>query len=241
MISSTTIFYALLGGVLPALIWLTFWLREDGKRPEPRGLIMGTFLLGMLSVLVVIPFQVIVNRAFPAALIVPFLIWAMLEELFKLAAAYFGGLRTKDDDEPIDPLIYMITAALGFAAMENTLYLLRPILDLDLAGSLLTGNLRFIGASVLHAVSSAIIGIALGLSFYKKRRTVFVLGAFALAVLYHTAFNLALAKEHGLSNPMALVWVWLGVTVVLLFFEKLKSMRRSLSTSASSQVARADV
>ena len=57
MINTDIIFYALLGGILPALIWLAFWLREDYKHPEPRGLILRTFLLGMGAVILVLPFQ----------------------------------------------------------------------------------------------------------------------------------------------------------------------------------------
>jgi protease PrsW len=232
-----TVIYSLLGGTLPALLWLVFWLREDSKRPEPRRLILTTFLLGMASVIIVLPFQIAVDYLLPTAIVLAFLLWAVIEEILKLGAAYFGGLRTKDDDEPIDPLIYMITAALGFTALENALFIANPLLQADIAGTIVTGNIRFIGASVLHVVSSAIIGIALGLTFYKpiKVRIIWGIIALVLATLYHTAFNLALNHEGALSNPIAFTVIWTSVVVVLLFFEKIKTIRPSLSTRASSQ------
>jgi len=49
--------YALLGGILPAILWLWFWLKEDAKKPEPRGLITLSFVAGMLGVFIVFPIE----------------------------------------------------------------------------------------------------------------------------------------------------------------------------------------
>src|SRR3989338_329666 len=104
-----TITYSLLGGILPALVWLAFWLREDYKHPEPRGLILRTFLFGMGAVILVLPFQKIVDASLPGTTLVTILLWVILEEIFKFSAAYIGGLKSVEDNEPIDPIIYMIT------------------------------------------------------------------------------------------------------------------------------------
>lgn len=165
-----TILYALAGGILPAIFWLLFWLREDERRPEPRRLVIRTFILGMCSVIVVLPFQKIVGDTFPGFGLLPFLLWATLEEGFKFGAAYMGGLKEIDDNEPIDPMIYMITAALGFVALENTLFIFNPLLQKDLIGGLLTSNFRFIGSSLLHVLSSAVIGAGIAVSFYKSKK-----------------------------------------------------------------------
>jgi RsiW-degrading membrane proteinase PrsW (M82 family) len=42
--------FAVLGGVLPPLIWLWFWLKEDTRRPEPKALIGLAFLSGILAI-----------------------------------------------------------------------------------------------------------------------------------------------------------------------------------------------
>jgi len=57
MINLETATYALFGGILPALVWLVFWLREDKKNPEPKKLILRTFLFGMGAVMIVLFFQ----------------------------------------------------------------------------------------------------------------------------------------------------------------------------------------
>lgn len=217
--------YALIGGILPAILWLIFWLQEDSKKPEPRRLILRTFIFGMMAVFLVIPFQKSVDSIFPGVGLIAFLLWAILEEGFKLGAAYFGGLKSREDNEPIDPLIYMITAALGFVALENSLFIATPLLDNNSAMGVVTGNMRFIGASLLHTFSSSIIGIALGLSFYKKRaRAWYALIAFVLAVSFHTIFNLTISFNQA-KTVHAFGAVWLGIIAVIFFFEKIKRLR----------------
>ncbi|MEK7135501.1 MAG: PrsW family glutamic-type intramembrane protease [Patescibacteria group bacterium] len=220
------VIYALAGGILPALIWLFFWLREDSRHPEPDGLILKTFLLGMLAVVLVLPFQKGVETFFPSLAVLPLFLWALLEEVFKFGAGYFGGLHSVEDNEPLDPLIYMITAALGFVALENALFIFGPLLDHNLTQGLITGNLRFIGASLLHVVSSGFIGVALSLSFYQSRsKRIFkvALGLIA-AVLFHLVFNLLIVNVEGSGTTAAFTVVWVGVALLLLAFEKIKTI-----------------
>lgn len=228
MINLETVIYALAGGVLPALVWLAFWLREDYKHPEPRGLILRTFLLGMGAVILVLPFQKAVDALFPGTVLVAILLWVVGEEVFKFSAAYFGGLHTVEDNEPIDPIIYMITAALGFVALENTLFIFGPLIGEDITQSVITGNLRFIGASLLHVVSSGIIGVSLAFSFYKPRRKRIILTTLALilAIAFHTVFNLAIIYWDNSGAMLAFGLVWIGAILLLLAFEIAKTIAR---------------
>lgn len=220
--------YALIGGILPASVWLLFWLREDVKRPEPLWRVIFTFLLGMLAVILVLPFQSKVDLWFPGMGIMAFLLWAVFEEGFKFLAAYFGGIRSRDDNEPLDPLIYMITAALGFVAFENALFIRNPLIQQDIATSVLTGNLRFIGASLLHIVASAAIGIALSLNFYKSTKRKIIVGAvaFAVAIFIHTAFNLFIVNQDNFGIFLTFGTVWAGITMLIYMFEKVKSVAK---------------
>lgn len=223
---ASQIIYAFLGGVLPALVWLFFWLREDSKSPEPDGLILKTFLFGMFVVVLVLPFQKGVEFLFPGLILVSVFLWAVLEEVFKFAAGYFGGLHSVEDNEPIDPLIYMITAALGFVALENTLFILGPLLGEEITQSIITGNLRFIGASLLHVVTSGFVGAALAFSFYQSRVVRFLKVAIALlaAVIFHLIFNLLIIEMGGRGTTIAFFAVWIGVVALLLSFEKAKTI-----------------
>ncbi len=223
-----TIAYALLGGVLPALIWLCFWLREDRKSPEPNGLILRTFLLGMLAVVLVLPFQKGVEMLFPSLAFLSLFLWALLEEVFKLGAGYFGGLHSVEDNEPLDPVIYMITAALGFVALENALFIFGPLLDDNLTQGLITGNLRFIGASLLHTACSGFIGVALAFSFYQSRlrRITKVAAGLGAAIVFHLVFNLLIINLEGSGTTVAFAMVWIAVMWLLLTFERIKTIAR---------------
>ena len=229
-----TISIALLGGVLPALLWLSYWLREDRRHPEPKKMIFFVFLAGIMSVPLVLPFEKYACKFLPGSCsphnvgIAVILLWAAIEEVFKFLAAYFVALRSKYMDEPVDAVIYMITAALGFAALENTFFILGPLLDGHLFEGLITGNLRFVGATLLHTVSSAAIGVAIALSYYKRaklRHDFLILGLIA-SIALHTLFNFFIIQESGVHIFSVFGGVWLGAIVLLLLFEKIKRVRK---------------
>jgi RsiW-degrading membrane proteinase PrsW (M82 family) len=223
----STIFLSLLGGVLPALLWLWFWLKEDKLHPEPKGRILLVFIGGMASVFIVLPIEkFFFTTAISSVYLLTILLWAGIEEISKYAVAYFTALRNKVTDEPIDAVIYMITAALGFSALENTLFIFNLVDDRQFLQSILTGNSRFLGATLLHVASSAAVGVMLGLSFYKKPylRKIYLCTGIALAVILHTVFNLLIIKlENGLFFIFTGVWILIILLIVLI--EKIKKVR----------------
>ncbi|QQG37782.1 MAG: PrsW family intramembrane metalloprotease [Candidatus Kaiserbacteria bacterium] len=225
---------ALAGGFFPALAWLWFWRREDAPHPEPRRLIALAFLAGMVTVAVVIPIQKAVVP-FLATQTLVFTAWSAIEEIMKYVAAYVTVLWRHDDDEPIDPVIYMVTVALGFAAAENTLFLLSPLSGDSVIQTVMTGNLRFVGATLLHVLSSAVIGVALALSFYrgKRSRHVYALVGVILASALHALFNFLIlntAEEH-LLRTFGLVW--LGLIALLAMLEYIKRIHPAIKRKFS--------
>ena len=217
------LFLALSGGVLPALLWLWFWLKEDNIQPEPRSLIMFAFVAGMITVPLVIPLeQIAVAFASGGVVIV---LWSAIEEIMKYGAGYLTVLRKTAVDEPLDPIIYMITIALGFAALENTLFLLNP--DLNIFDGIITGNLRFLGATLLHTLASAIVGLAMALSFFKGplAKKLYTLIGIAIAVVLHSLFNFFIINSNGEKILMVFAFVWIGIILLLLFFEKIKKIK----------------
>lgn len=227
MIEAHTLMVSLLLGIVPALFWLAFWLYEDRRRPEPRGLIFKTFIAGMIVVPFVIPFQSWGFGLYGIGTI-GFLIVSIVEEIGKYLAARFGGLTSKANDEPLDPVIYMITAALGFAAVENTLFLFQELHNSGTINSLvITGNVRFIGATLLHVVASATVGVFMSLAFYRSRgvKVLFFFFGLILAIILHTLFNLLIIRNTDTSIFVTFTVVWIGVVLLLLLFEKIKTIR----------------
>ena len=219
----TPVMAALAGGVFPALAWLWFWLREDSAHPEPRRLIALAFLAGMVAVAIVIPLEKYA-ATFLASSIATITIWPAIEELVKFLAAYFSVLNRRDDDEPIDPVIYMVAVALGFAAAENALFLLSPLSGDTVIQTVLTGNLRFVGATLLHVLSSAVIGVALGLSFYKSRTSkfIYVASGVILAFVLHGAFNYLILNTPETHLLRTFGYVWIALIALLAVLEYVK-------------------
>ncbi|MDE2188471.1 MAG: PrsW family intramembrane metalloprotease, partial [Patescibacteria group bacterium] len=140
--NTTVIIYAFAAGILPAFLWLWFWLREDNLHPEPRLAIMLTFLIGMLSVAVAAYFEGI-STAFTNGQTQQYIVWAIIEELAKSIAVICIALFSSQIDEPIDFMIYFLTAALGFSALENSLFLLNPNTTNNFASFVAVGDFRF--------------------------------------------------------------------------------------------------
>ena len=217
---------AIAGGIFPALAWLWFWLKEDSRNPEPRRLIALAFIGGMLTVIIVIPIQKFV-AGYLATQTAIFAAWSIIEEFAKYAVAWITVLHRRDNDEPVDAVIYLVALALGFAGLENTLFLLSPLAGDTVIQTVMTGNLRFIGATLLHVFSSAIVGLALAYSFYRSR---FVKEWYAaigviLASLLHILFNFLIlntADEHLLRT---FAGVWVGVIAVLFALEFVKRIK----------------
>lgn len=237
-----TIFLALIGGVIPALLWLRFWLREDGDHPEPKAMVTLTFLAGMVAVGIAYPLQKFVVHFVNIeenTLLLLFL-WALIEECAKIFMFLLVAYRSSDFDEPMDAVIYLITISLGFSALENSLFLIDPISAGHGTMAIILGNYRFIGASLLHVICGAVIGVFLGLAFYrslKQRRDAMAAGL-GIAILLHTAFNFSIMKSDGDSLYLVFGGLWITAIILLLLCESVKRVVPEQQSSATIVLSR---
>ena len=217
-------FLAFLLGLIPALLWLWFWLKED-THPEPAKMLTLSFLGGMLAVILVLPLQSLVYKITNSENSLSFFLWASLEEIFKFGTVYLLALRNSENDEPVDSVIYMIVSALGFVALENTFFLMDLIHAGDFYGVFITGNLRFIGSSLLHIVSSGTVGIFMALSFYKNKskKILYTVCGLFVAIVLHTLFNIYIMNVPDNSILLVFGLVWIAIIALLLIFEKIKN------------------
>jgi protease PrsW len=172
--------------ILPSLAWLLFFLRRDDN-PEPHRMIIKVFLFGALMTVPAFAGQYLIG-----SLSLGFLFYliasAFIEEIAKYGAAFWGAFKFPDFDEPVDAMIYLITAGLGFAAMENLIVLINPHIA---TFSLLAGAsaMRFLTATFVHALTSGLLGYFIGLQFYKKKKGLIVFGII-VAVAVHAIYNI---------------------------------------------------
>jgi len=196
--------YAILG-IAPSVIWLLFYLRKD-VNPEPKRLIFLVFLGGALMGPIAL-----LMEFFAMSMLSPSTQWPALlaslnqnrylfflniiafaplsEELLKYLVVRWQVLKNPNFDEPLDAMIYLIVSALGFAATENLLNIfLIPNVTLQLAFS--QALIRFLSATLLHALASGTLGyfIACSLLNLKHKNFIFLTG-FSLAVILHSFYN----------------------------------------------------
>ena len=216
---------AFLGGIIPSLLWLWFWLNEDKQNPEPKGLLTVVFIMGMLSVIFVLPIQKLI-QLYVHSDGWRLVLWAATEEILKFVAAAVIVFNTNYADEPIDWPIYLITTALGFAALENALFLLKPLATGQDTVTLLTGQLRFLGSTLLHTVSSGILGIGLGISLHMEgwRKNWHILVGLILGIALHSVFNFFIIRNSGNDYLKVFGFLWVVTIIVLLLFEKIRRM-----------------
>ncbi len=123
-------------------------------------------------------------------------------------------------------VIYMITIALGFASLENALFLLTPLTSGDYIDSALTGSFRFLGASLLHVLASGTVGVFLAFAFYKNTAAKLFYGmlGLCLAVILHALFNFFIIDSSGEGILAVFLFVWIGIIILFLLFEKIKQI-----------------
>ena len=225
-------------GLLPGFVWLIFYLKED-LHPEPKRLIFLTFLAGAASAFFALFFQdflvswgclagssVLIpcgalGGSIPLTPIV-IIIFALVEEVFKFGAAYLAVKRSAAFDEPVDAMIYAIVAALGFATVENIgaitfghgaqAAILSDLFEIT--------SLRFVGATLLHTLASALAGYWWAVSIREFGAKRFIVWGLLVATGLHALFNYFILEFQGMVLPVALLLI--AGFFVLNDFEKLR-------------------
>ena len=235
------LFYILLG-IAPSIIWLLFYLKKD-KKPEPKSKILQVFGGGVAAALLAAVAETIILKKLlglealgrATKIILIFLIIAFIEEILKYLVVRLLVFKDSELDEPIDIVIYMIIAALGFAALENVFLFFSE--QLQIFETILIASLRFIGATFLHALSSGILGFFIALWFSKNKKNVILLFiGISFSVILHALYNFFIIKTDSF-------WRFALPGMLLIFlagflgfcFKKLKSMKSVCQTEMESR------
>lgn len=208
--------------LLPGFAWLFFYLTED-PRPEPKRLLFKTFVFGAAFAFFTLAVQIILREmllGYNLSRFAMISILALSEEIFKFAAAYASIRNEGDFDEPVDAMIYMVVASLGFATVENLGAIGgQPLTGIFFDEIFQTTTLRFLGATLLHTLSSAIIGYYWAISLTKPKGKPLVVAGFLLATALHAFFNYLILTIGSLVFPA--IFVVSAGFFVLYDFEKL--------------------
>jgi RsiW-degrading membrane proteinase PrsW (M82 family) len=223
-----TLFIAL----LPAVVWLFFFLKEDAH-PEPRALLLKAFIFGALASVPAYFIQYGLKEAtgmysFSEYSLLVVLLLAATEETVKWGAARSAVKKNPAFDEPVDAMMYVLVAGLGFATIENLFIAGSVMQSLGASGIASAGEtllLRLIGATLLHTLASALVGYywARGIAAGKEKSYI-ILGIF-IASAVHALFNLLVYTFQAINLLYPTLFLIAVSFSVLHNFETLKKGR----------------
>jgi len=239
------IFFLCILAITPSLIWLNYYLKKD-DRPEPHRWLNLTFFAGVIITLLISFLESKLYKANfyqsfnnDAKVIFFILCFPLLEEIGKFLATFLSTRKNSFfKDETTDPIIYAVTAGLGFAAAENlkvcfsvlqenlviinwqnlfSFTLSAPVVNT----LIITTFIRFLTAVFLHANSCAIFGYfwAVGRILKKNKKlfiTLIIMGIIMASIL-HSCYNYLIMKT---GENLNFAW---GVAILLVFSNYLMS------------------
>jgi len=175
--------------VIPSLLLMWFFHARD-RFPEPPGVLWRTFLFGVLTIPAAVAIELalarISIRIAPQALsslFDAFVVAALVEETLKLVVIRLYSLRRKAFDEVMDGLVYGAASGLGFATLENVMYVFTQ--DNGLA----VGIMRALVSVPGHACWGALLGFYTARGLLSGRPFRGMLTGLAIAVLLHGMFD----------------------------------------------------
>ncbi len=227
----------LIFAILPSFLWLLYYFKKD-IHPEPKRLILYVFIAGAVFAIIGYFFQKTASFFLLSIaednlqllsflpLLYTFVIVAFSEELLKYLAFFFTIKDHSELDEPVDIIIYMITAALGFAALENfiILFTISPT-----ASELVqVSGIRFLSGTLLHVLASGILGGFLVYSYRLDKKYLAFVGLLTVSVM-HGFYNLIAGKtEESILFFFALLFFFIIFALILSIFIKKAGKMKSI-------------
>jgi RsiW-degrading membrane proteinase PrsW (M82 family) len=149
------------------VLWLVYFYLRDIHEPEPTHYVVGVFLLGALVAAPLATFVTDVLFKVPAWGVLPrwglteavaaFLIVAPVQEVSKYLVVRYTVYLSAEFDEPMDGIVYMTAAGLGFATALNIQQMTRAP-----QVALTTAAINAVTVTLAHASLSGVVGYALG-------------------------------------------------------------------------------
>jgi protease PrsW len=178
-------------------IAISIWIyHEDKYEKEPVDRLMLAFFWGCLSTIPAIMAQMFVkgwedpDNFFKIGLYAFFVI-ALSEELSKFFYLRYYAYPDENFNEPFDGIVYAVMIGMGFATLENILY----VLNTD-GGSFTLSLGRAITAVPAHAAFAIMMGSYVGLAkFVPEKRNAYMISGLVLAIFFHGIYDFFLLQQ----------------------------------------------
>ncbi len=234
---------AVVFSAIPAFLWLAYFYAQDRHEPEPKSYVLGVFLLGgfvagplaafLVGDVMGIGEATSLHRFGADRVLRAFLVIGVSQELCKYLVVRYTVYLSAEFDEPMDGIIYMTAAGIGFATYLNVDY----VQTLKGQVFLTTAAGHAVVTTLAHACFAGVQGYALGKAKFSRaspgRRGLTLLGGLLVAALLNGQFELLSGVIRGSGLTMH---PWRGVAyaagfAAIVFFATSILMRRLLAES----------
>ncbi len=216
--------------LIPVIILISYIYFHDKHEREPLGTLVGAFILGILSVIPALIFTAgweqlgfIRTAGTLNALFYAFIVVALSEESAKYLMMRSFLYKRTAFNEPYDGIMYMVMVGMGFAALENILYVFGQA---SYSESLAVGGWRAITSIPAHGAFAVMMGFFAGKAKYSKNASrLLLLIGLLLAVLFHGAYDFFLMQT--LSPALAFGALAALIVGIVFSLRMIKSHQRS--------------
>ncbi|GEL03996.1 glutamic-type intramembrane protease PrsW [Rummeliibacillus sp. G93] len=209
--------------IAPALALFSFFYLRNQMATEPRTTLFHTFIYGAILTFPILFLQFVVNeeKIFSSVLMQDVLFSGVVEEFFKWFILLIAIYHHIEFDDPYDGVLYGVSISLGFATVENILYILSFGLD--------TAFMRALMPVSSHALFGVVMGYYLGRAKFTGRNSSIRYQAVSLALpmLLHIIFNFILTIEGKwayIMLPFMLFLWWFALRKVKIAHKQLVQM-----------------
>ncbi len=184
----------LLLAVAPTIIIIFFVLKFDRFEKEPTVLLVKLFVIGAITVIPaailenLVPFDMSASHSIPQIFLYALLGVALIEETLKYLAVKIYAYNKPSYDEIYDGIIYCVLVSLGFATVENILYV-------SMYGTS-TAIIRSLTAVPAHAIFAVSMGYFMSLGkALRTKQTYYRVMTLAVPILLHAIYDFILFIE----------------------------------------------
>tara|TARA_B100000768_G_C11172207_1_gene329215 strand:- start:170 stop:847 length:678 start_codon:yes stop_codon:yes gene_type:complete len=194
--------------VLPPLLIAFYIYKQDKFDKEPKELILKSFLFGCLSVIPIVILELIFNEnIFSNYFVYMFCGVALVEEGMKYFFLKKYLFNKPEFDEPFDGIVYAVMVSLGFATIENLVYVFIYYPDQQISIAIQ----RMISAIPLHASCGVIMGYYVGLAKFSSSSRILLLKGVFFATMLHAIYNYFILLENGVYSILSVSALILGI------------------------------
>ena len=180
----------LLLALAPIVVILIYIYVKDKYEKEPIGLLLKNFFLGaVVSIIITLVLGFAADIIFPITdeksilqqFVKAFFVVALVEEFSKYIIVKYYAQKKTDFNEPFDGIVYAVVVSMGFAALENVLYVSQY--------GVTTGLTRAFTAVPAHATFGILMGYFMGKAKFSNNRVKYNLLGLLIATLFHGAYD----------------------------------------------------